>query len=143
VQGGAAQEDERRVVELFSVLGLTVVLPESMLDAVTAVSGTGPALLALALEGLEDGGVAAGLPRTLAQTFCRRAALGVGRILTGGDGAARDLRDLLLPAGDPLAEGVKVLEERGVREAFERAVEAAYARAAELRGTEGGGRGSR
>ena len=73
---GVAPEVEQRVVDLFSALGLTVVVPESMLDAVTAVSGTGPALLALALEGLEDGGVAAGLPRSLARAFARRAMLG-------------------------------------------------------------------
>ena len=58
-----------QVVGLFDSLGAALVVPESMLDTVTALSGTGPALLALALEGLEDGGVAAGLPRASARSI--------------------------------------------------------------------------
>jgi pyrroline-5-carboxylate reductase len=130
---GVAAELERQVVELFGTLGLAVVVPESMLDAVTAVSGTGPALLAVALEGLEDGGVAAGLSRTLARDLARRAVLGTARHLVARDGAASELQRRLVPAGDPLCEGLNVLDDRGVREAFRRAVEAAAARAAELR----------
>ena len=89
---GASPEAERRVVGLFSTLGLAVAVPESMMDAVTAVSGTGPALLALAFEGLEDGGVAAGLPRTFARAFARRAMLGAARMLAAGDEPAAALQ---------------------------------------------------
>jgi pyrroline-5-carboxylate reductase len=136
---GAPPEIAQQVVDLFSVLGVTVLVPEGMLDAVTAVSGTGPALLALVLEGLEDGGVAAGLPRSLAQTFARRALLGAARLLVAGDGPAVELQQQLLPPGDPLRQGLEVLEERGVRLAFQQAVEAATRRARQMRAPSGGG----
>ncbi len=135
---GVAPELEQRVVDLFSALGLAVVVPESMLDAVTAVSGTGPALLALALEGLEDGGVAAGLPRSSARVFARRAMLGAARMLVAGDESAAELQRQLAPSGDPLRGGVHVLEERGVRLAFQQAVEAASERARQMRAPSGG-----
>jgi pyrroline-5-carboxylate reductase len=125
-------EAERRIVELFGALGLAVVVPESMLDAVTAVSGTGPSLLAVALEGLEDGGVAAGLPRDLSRALARRTLLGIARMLVAGDAVAPG-EPLIGPAGDPAVEGAAVLNERRVGEAFRQAVEAAAARAAELR----------
>ena len=135
---GVSPELEQRVVRLFAALGLTVVVPESMLDAVTAISGTGPALLALALEGVEDGGVAAGLPRSLSRAFARRAMLGAARMLVAGDESAAGLRQRLVPPGDPLGEGMDVLEDRGVRLAFQQAVEAATQRARQMRAPSGG-----
>jgi pyrroline-5-carboxylate reductase len=129
---------ERRIVELFGALGLAVMVPESMLDAVTAVSGTGPALLALALAGLEDGGVAAGLPRNLSRALARRTLLAVARTLIAGEAVAPDQQQPPDPAGDALVEGTAVLTERRVGEAFRLAVEAAAARAAELRAHPGG-----
>ena len=134
----APAEAERRIVELFGALGLAVVVPESMLDAVTAVSGTGPALLAIALEGLEDGGVAAGLPRDLSRALVRRTLLGVARTLIAGDAVAPGQQRHLDPASDPLMEGMNIMNERRVGEAFRQAVEAAAARAAELRAHAGG-----
>jgi pyrroline-5-carboxylate reductase len=136
---GADPDVQQRVVDLFAALGSAVVVPESMLDTVTAVSGTGPALLALAMEGLEDGGVAAGLPRSSARVFARAAMLGAARMLVAGDGPAEELlRRLELPS-DALRAGVGVLEERGVRAAFMEAVEAAARRAKEMRTPSGGG----
>ena len=136
---GASHEVEQQVLGLFGTLGLAVVVPEGMMDAVTAVSGTGPALLALALEGLEDGGVAAGLTRSLARTFARRALLGAARMLADTGLSAAELSDSLTPAGDPLRKGAMVVEERGVRVAFEHAVEAASERARQLRAPSVGG----
>jgi pyrroline-5-carboxylate reductase len=121
------------VVGLFDSLGAAVVVPENMLDTVTALSGTGPALLALALEGLEDGGVAAGLPRASARAFARRAMLGAARTLVGGEGSAEDLARRLVPSGGALQVGLGVLEERGVRSAFQEAVVAAAQRARDMR----------
>jgi pyrroline-5-carboxylate reductase len=151
-----APDVERRVVELFRALGLTVVVPEDMLDAVTAVSGTGPALLALALEGLEDGGVAAGLPRDLARAVARRAVLDTARTLAAGEGAAGGsaasaaradgaggLEERPASVGDLLGQSLALLEERGVRLAFRQAVEAASARARELRAQAGAQAGTR
>ncbi len=135
----SAEPDARRaealgqVVRLFDSLGSAVVVPESMLDTVTALSGTGPALLALALEGLEDGGVAAGLPRLSARAFARRAMLGAARMLVEGELPAEDLARGLVPSGGAVQEGLDVLRQRGVRSAFEEAVVAAAQRAREMR----------
>jgi pyrroline-5-carboxylate reductase len=122
-----------RVVSIFDCLGAAVVVPESMLDTVTALSGTGPALLALAIEGLEDGGVAAGLPRASARTFARCAILGAARVLVEGEGSAEDLAQSLVPPGEALQVGLDVLGQRGVRSAFEEAVFAAAQRARDMR----------
>jgi pyrroline-5-carboxylate reductase len=135
---GVSPQMQERVTALFAALGLATVVPETMMDAVTAVSGTGPALLALAVEGLEDGGVAAGLPRAFARTFARSAMLGAARILVAGDEPAAELQRRLAPPGDPLREGMEVLEERGVRSAFREAVEAASRRARQMRSPAGG-----
>jgi pyrroline-5-carboxylate reductase len=130
---GTSPELERQVTDLFGLLGLATTVPEGMLDAVTAVSGTGPALLAIALEGLEDGGVAAGLPRALARTLARSAMLGAARMLVASEESAGELRRRLVPPGDPLHDGVDIMEERGVRLAYERSVEAASERARQMR----------
>jgi pyrroline-5-carboxylate reductase len=134
---GGAPGLQERVTALFAALGLATVVPESMMDAVTAVSGTGPALLALAAEGLEDGGVAAGLPRSFARTFVRSAMLGAARILVAGDEPAGELQRRLAPPGDPLREGMEILEERRVKRAFEDAVQAASRRARQMRAPTG------
>ena len=135
---GGDEEAQTRVVDLFEALGSAVMVPESVLDTVTAVSGTGPALLAIAIEGMEDGGVAAGLPRSLSRLFARTAALGAARILVAGDGSAEDLpRRMNLPE-ELLGEGLAVLKERGVRPMFEEAVGAAAQRARQMRAPSGG-----
>ena len=135
---GTNAESEQQVVELFDALGTALLVPESALDTVTAVSGTGPALLALALEGLEDGGVAAGLPRASARMFARAAMLGAARTLVAGDASAAELQQRLVYSAEPIQEGLSVLRERGVRQAFVQAVEAASRRARQMRAPSGG-----
>jgi pyrroline-5-carboxylate reductase len=123
----------QRVAGLFDALGMALVVPESMLDTVTAVSGTGPALLAMAVEALEDGGVAAGLPRATARMFARRAMLGAAQALTQGTASAGDLGAAIVPEGDALRAGVEVMEQRHVRRAYDEAVVAASERARQMR----------
>jgi len=121
------------VSELLACLGVVRSVPESMLDAVTAVAGSGPAFLALAVEGLEDGAVAAGLPRATAQRAVRLSALATARLLELHSDSPADLRRER--AGAPTdSAGMAALERRGVREAFRRATEAAAVRGGELRG---------
>lgn len=138
--GAGDEETLGQVTALFDSLGKAVVVPESMLDTVTALSGTGPALLALALEGLEDGGVAAGLPRAQARMFARRAMLGAARILVMGELSAADLAGDWDPSGGAALEGFDVLAQRGVRSAFEEAVIAAAQRARTMRASSGAAR---
>ena len=137
---GGDVEAQTRVVRLFDALGSAVLVPESALDTVTAVSGTGPALLAIAMEGLEDGGVAAGLSRSSSRLFARTAALGAARVLVAGDGPAKELPQRMNLPKKALEAGFAVLEERGVRRVFAEAVEAAARRARQMRAPSAGGR---
>lgn len=112
---GVSAADARAVTGLFEPLGLVEVLPEEQFDAVTGVSGSGPAFLALAMEALEDGAVAAGLSRTLARNLVRRSALA------------------MVEAGQVEQEQVEAPGGRSVRSAFEQAVQAAVDRSRGLR----------
>jgi pyrroline-5-carboxylate reductase len=129
----APATEVQTVVALFADLGVVESVPESMLDAVTAVAGSGPAFIALAVEGLEDGAVAAGLPRATARTAVRHAALATARLLPLHSDSPAELREHLASAPMDQA-GTDVLEERGVREAFQRAIEAAVERSHRLQG---------
>lgn len=117
---------------LFQGLGMVRSTPEWYFDAVTALTGSGPGFLALVLEGMEDGGVAAGLPRDLARAFVGQMALGSGHLLREERISPASLKDRVSsPAGTTMA-GLAVLEEHGVRGAFLRAVQAAAERGRQL-----------
>ncbi len=120
-------------LELFAGLGVVEPVPESMFDAVTAVAGSGPAFLALAVEGLEDGAVAAGLPRITARRLVRHSALATARLLPLHSDSPAELGEHLASVSMERA-GVDLLEERAVREAFRQAIEAAVERSHRLRG---------
>ena len=128
----AAPERVEEVASLFSAMGVVRVLPESLFNAVTAVTGSGPGFMALVLEGLEDGAVRVGMPREVARSFVRQMALGTSRLLVGDEGSAAELKDRVSsPAGTTTA-GLAVLEDKAVRGAFIRAIEAAVQRGREL-----------
>jgi pyrroline-5-carboxylate reductase len=120
-------------MRLFEPLGLVQAVAEDMLDAVTAVSGSGPAFLALVMESLEDGAVAAGLSRSLARTLVRQTALGTAQLLSLSSDSPAELRARLALTGDLDQQGIDALEDRGVRSAFQEAVEAAVRRSRQLR----------
>jgi pyrroline-5-carboxylate reductase len=130
---GAPAAAVQAVVALFGPLGLVEAVPEDMLDAVTAVSGSGPAFLALAIESLEDGAVKAGLSRAMARTLVRQSALATARLLPSYSDSPAELRAHLASTGVLDQGGMEVLEERGVRSAFQQAVEAAVERGRQLR----------
>lgn len=121
------------VVELLAPLGLVEVLPEDSFDAVTGVSGSGPAFLALTIEGLEDGAVAAGLSRALSRRLVRQTAVTTTQILSSGSDSPAELKEHLATSGRLHIESMELLEQREVRSAFEQAVRAAVARSRELR----------
>jgi pyrroline-5-carboxylate reductase len=120
------------LLSLFSCLGSSEVLSERYFDAVTAVSGSGPAFLAVVLEALEDGAVRSGLPRDVARVFVRQTAMGTARMLMGTPGSAADLKDRVSSPGGTTMAGLAVLEDQGVRGALLRAVEAATERGRQL-----------
>jgi pyrroline-5-carboxylate reductase len=121
------------VVGLFGQLGLVEVIPEELFDVVTAVSGSSPAFMALAFEGLEDGAVAAGLSRADARRVVRQAALETARQLAEHEDSPAELRRHLVSTGQVTPETIEFLEERKLRLAFRDAVAAAMERSRQMR----------
>lgn len=117
---------------ILSASGLVDRLEEKHLDAVTALSGSGPAFVYLFIEALSDAGVRAGLPRDKAQRYAARTVLGSAAMVEETGTHPGALKDAVCsPAGTTIA-GVAALEERGFRAAAMAAVDAAFRRAQEL-----------
>ena len=133
--GPGLSSDDRRVVEtLCSCVGRTVVVEEPLLDAVTALSGSGPAYVLVAIEALADGAVKLGLPRVMAHRLAAETVAGSAkRLLEGDPSIARSKQQVLSPGGPAMA-GLEALERGGFRSALIAAVEAGTRRAHELRG---------
>ncbi|MUL76707.1 pyrroline-5-carboxylate reductase [Mycolicibacterium sp. CBMA 226] len=134
------------VLEIFSAVGAVLTVPEKQMDAVTAVSGSGPAYFFLMVEAVVDAGVAAGLPRPVAtelatQTMAGAAAMLLDRITQSGPGSAvgpldtsaAELRASVTSPGGTTAAGLRELERGGLRSAVASAVEAAKTRSEQLR----------
>lgn len=117
---------------LLGPLGMVEEVPEDMFDVVTAVAGSGPAFLALAVESLEDGVVAAGLSRAVAREVIRKAALDTAALLPQHSDSAAMLARHLLSTGSADPEAMKLLEERRVGLAFQGAVGAAMRRSRQM-----------
>lgn len=129
---GAGPEDVQWANDVLSSVGTVVELPESALDAVTGLSGSGPAYVFLIAEALIDAGVLAGLARPVARDLAVQTLLGSARLLaeTGEEPSA--LRAAVTSPGGTTAAGLRALEAAGVRSAVLDAVVAAATRAREL-----------
>lgn len=134
VAGGsnASPDDVAWAVGVLEAVGSVVEVPESLLDAVTGLSGSGPAYVFLVLEALIEGGVAAGLPRATAEELAGQTLLGAAQLYLAGDDTPADLRAQVTSPGGTTAAGLRVLEQRAVRAALIDAVVAARDRAVEL-----------
>lgn len=118
--------------EIFSAVGKVVVLDEALLDAVTGLSGSGPAYVALIIEALADGGVKAGLDRQTAMTLSVQTVLGAARLLLETGSHPGQLKDMVASPGGTTIAGIHALEEGGLRHALISAVERATLRSKEL-----------
>lgn len=121
---------EARVV--FDAVGLTVVLDEAQLDAVTGLSGSGPAYIFLILEALADAGVKVGLSRRNAQRLAAQTVMGSAKLLLDTDEHPGRLKDMVTSPGGTAIAGLHTLEEGGLRTTLINAVETATKRAREL-----------
>jgi pyrroline-5-carboxylate reductase len=118
--------------EIFGAVGRVVVLGEEMIDAVTGLSGSGPAYVAIVIESLADGGVRMGLDRATAMTLATQTVLGAAKLLLETGLHPGALKDMVSSPGGTTIAGIAALEEGGLRTTFIKAVERATQRSHEL-----------
>jgi pyrroline-5-carboxylate reductase len=128
----ATAEDAKWVAGILAAVGITFPVDEVLLDAVTGLSGSGPAYVYTVIEALSDGGVRVGLPRDTATKLAAQTVLGAAQMVLASADHPGTLRDRVTSPGGTTIAGLQVLERRGIRSAFMDAVEAATQRAAEL-----------
>jgi pyrroline-5-carboxylate reductase len=121
----ALPADAELAQQIFSSVGLAIQVKEPLLDAVTGLSGSGPAYIYLIIEALSDGGVAAGLPRDVATKLAAQTVLGGAKMVLETGLHPGALKDLVASPGGTTIEGLHELERGGVRGAFMNAVRAA------------------
>ncbi len=118
--------------EIFSAVGRVVVLGEELMDAVTGLSGSGPAYVAVVIESLADGGVRMGLDRLTAMTLATQTVLGAAKLLLETGLHPGALKDMVSSPGGTSIAGIAALEEGGLRTTLIKAVERATQRSREL-----------
>jgi pyrroline-5-carboxylate reductase len=131
--GSRAQpEHEQTALRLFQALGRAIVLPERHLDAVTALSGSGPAFLAVIAEALSDAGVRVGLPRDVAHLLAAQTMLGTGRMLADTGMHPALLKESVTSPGGTSIAGIHAMERGGIRALIMDAIVAATERSTQL-----------
>ncbi|MCX8183201.1 MAG: pyrroline-5-carboxylate reductase [Crenarchaeota archaeon] len=128
----ATEEDVELALRVFSRMGEAARVEESLMDAVTGFSGSGPAYVFTIMDAFADAGVKIGLPKELALRMAARMMLGSAKIVLEGKGKPMELRDMVATPGGTTIMGIYELEKGGVRAAIMDAVEAAVKRAKEL-----------
>jgi len=128
----ASPGDEAAVKTLFSAVGRCYTVGEHLIDAVTGLSGSGPAYVFLVIEALSDGGVRAGLPRDIATGLAAQTVAGAAAMVLQTGKHTGELKDMVTSPGGTTIAGLHALESGGVRAALMDAVVAATNRAKEL-----------
>jgi pyrroline-5-carboxylate reductase len=128
----ATAEDAALAQRLFSAVGIAFQLKESLLDAVTGLSGSGPAYIYLVIEALSDGGVAAGLPRDVATKLAAQTVLGSAKMVLETGQHPGALKDMVASPGGTTIEGLHELEKGKVRGVLMSAVRAATEKSRKL-----------
>ena len=128
----ASKDDAQTVQEIFDQNGVAFLLPEHLLDAVTGLSGSGPAFVYMIIEAMADGGVLAGLPRDVAIKLAAQTALGAAKSVLDTGKHPGVLKDMVASPAGTTIEGLQVMENAGVRGAMMEAVNSAAIRSKEL-----------
>src|SRR5262249_32794597 len=129
---GATADDVALVDRLLGAVGKAFRLPEVLLDAVTGLSGSGPAFVYVVIEALSDGGVRVGLPRDVATVLAAQTGFGAAKMVLDTGLHTGVLKDMVASPGGTTIAGLHALERTGLRVALMDAVEAAAKRSAEL-----------
>jgi pyrroline-5-carboxylate reductase len=129
---GADEADVRWAESILSAVGTVVRVPESLLDAVTGLSGSGPAYVFLVAEALIEAGVLVGLPRDVSVSLVTQTLLGSAELLARSGESPEALRAAVTSPGGTTAAGIRALEQASVRAALLDAVAAATERSREL-----------
>jgi pyrroline-5-carboxylate reductase len=129
---GATAEDGQLVGQLLSDVGIAIAVDEKLLDAVTGLSGSGPAFVYVIIEALSDAGVRMGLPRDVAMTLAAQTVRGAATMVIETREHPAVLKDRVASPGGTTIAGLAALEAAGLRGALVAAVEAATKRSIEL-----------
>jgi pyrroline-5-carboxylate reductase len=121
----ATQDDGKLVGQILNAVGKSFLLEEKHLDAVTGLSGSGPAFIYMVIEALTDGGVKMGLPREVSTRLAAQTAFGAAKMVLESGMHIGELKDFVTSPGGTTIEGLHALEKGGIRNALINAVEAA------------------
>ena len=124
-----SSEQWEMALKMLSCMGIAREIPENLMEAVTGVSGCGPAFACLFMEAMADAGVRGGLPRKMAQEFAAQTLLGSAKLLLETGKHPGELKDMVTSPAGATIEGVAALEKNGFRNAVIEAVDAAIKRA--------------
>jgi pyrroline-5-carboxylate reductase len=130
--GTVTAEQMEQAMTLFRAVGSALEVDEQWMDAVTGLSGSGPAYFLLLMESMIDAGVLMGMPRAVARDLVAQTALGSARMLMETGKHPAELKDMITSPGGTTIRGLAVMEEAGVRGSLMRAIEAATLRSREL-----------
>lgn len=110
-----SEEETEYSLKLMESFGKAYLVPERLMDAVGAVSGSSPAYVFMFIEAMADGAVAAGMPRTQAYEFAAQAVYGSAKLVLETGRHPGDLKDMVCSPGGTTIQGLRVLEEKGMR----------------------------
>jgi pyrroline-5-carboxylate reductase len=127
------KEDREKIKEVLDVMGRSMEVEEQYMDAVTAVSGSGPGYLSVIVEALTYAGLKVGLPRDLALISAAQAVLGTAKLVLETGQSAAQIRDSVTTPGGTTVEAIYEVEGSGIRQALMRAVEAATKKSEKIR----------
>jgi pyrroline-5-carboxylate reductase len=131
--GGSVKKEDRQTVQrILESVGVAFEVEEKLLDAVTGLSGSGPAYIYMVIDAMADGGVLAGLPRDVAIALAAQTVLGSAKVVLETKKHPGELKDLVASPAGTTIQGIRILEQAGVRSAFMNAVDAAAKQSKEL-----------